>query len=88
MSILGMHYWYNFSANLECKDIFPMFLLYDVTSRKLMSFGWAVPVRVPSATWEHPPSYYFKVIHIIFTHYKLFFLNHRVKNSLPFIIRH
>ncbi|CAB3983951.1 Hypothetical predicted protein [Paramuricea clavata] len=62
---MGMHYWYNISANLECKDIFPMFLLYDVTSHKLASFGWSVPVPVPSASWERPPQYFLK-----------FFFNH------------
>ncbi|XP_028396348.1 uncharacterized protein LOC114520304 isoform X2 [Dendronephthya gigantea] len=56
---MGMHYWFNISQNLKCEEIFPIFLLFDDASEKLKSFGWAVPIKINSTMWEHPPQKYF-----------------------------
>ncbi|XP_067941027.1 uncharacterized protein [Watersipora subatra] len=51
--MMGMHYWYDIAPKLDCKDIFPVFLLYN--KKRLNGFGWAFnPNYNNSAKWEHP----------------------------------
>ena len=61
-----MHYWYNVSVNMRCEDIYPTFLLYNVKTNTLKSFGWSVPLRVRSAAWEQPPRQVFGVAQLIY----------------------
>jgi len=49
---MGMHYWYNLSENMDCKDFFPVFLLYN--KGELNAFGWALQSNQTSTTFEHP----------------------------------
>ncbi|XP_067940980.1 uncharacterized protein [Watersipora subatra] len=50
---MGMHYWYNISADLPCTETFPVFLLYN--KKRLNGFGWAFnPDYKNSDKWEHP----------------------------------
>ncbi|CAH1785195.1 unnamed protein product [Owenia fusiformis] len=49
---MGRHYWYDVTSNMDCKDFFPMFLLYN--SGKLDGFGWAFGADLSEEVWEHP----------------------------------
>lgn len=51
---LGRHYWYNISKDMDCKDFYPMFLLYNKKGR-LTGFGWVSMGRAESSRYEHPP---------------------------------
>lgn len=51
---MGMHYWYNATADMDCDYAFPVFLLYN--QGYLDSWGWAI-AKMPIETsprWEHP----------------------------------
>jgi len=53
---MGMHYWYNSRTDMDCKEWFPFFMLYN--KGKLNAFGFA-----PGALWklsdryEHPTNF-------------------------------
>lgn len=49
----GKHYWYNLSDDMDCGDIFPVFLLYN--RGKLNGMGWAMTTPIDSPRYEHPP---------------------------------
>jgi len=50
---MGMHYWYNTSANMDCKDFVPYCLLYN--GGKLNAFCFAVNYNVQGTQrYEHP----------------------------------
>jgi len=51
---MGVHYWYNLSEDMDCKDFRPIFLLYN--SGKLTAFGWAMNTPLTSPSYEHPTS--------------------------------
>lgn len=51
---MGRHYWYNISKDMDCKDFYPMFLLYNKKGR-LTGFGWVSIGRAESSRYEHPP---------------------------------
>ncbi|KAK2569309.1 hypothetical protein P5673_006222 [Acropora cervicornis] len=51
---MGRHYWYNISKDMDCKDFYPMFLLYNKKGR-LTGFGWVSMGRAESSRYEHPP---------------------------------
>jgi len=51
---MGTHYWYDISSDMDCDDIFPVFLLYN--KGKLTGWGWATDVHVKSSRVEHPSS--------------------------------
>ena len=51
---IGRHYWYNISKDMDCKDFYPMFLLYNKKER-LTGFGWVSMGRAESSRYEHPP---------------------------------
>ena len=59
----GNHYWYNISQNMDCKDFFPVFLLYN--GGKLNAFGWAIGGDAQDKNFEHPEKAYLKVIHFL-----------------------
>jgi len=40
---MGVHYWYNFTADTACDAIFPVFLLYNGGS--LNAWGWVFPTN-------------------------------------------
>jgi len=50
---MGNHYWYDYSADMNCDDFQPLFLLYN--KGKLNGFGWALAADMKSDRWEHPP---------------------------------
>lgn len=50
---MGRHYWYNISPDMDCKDFFPMFLLYN--RDRLTGFGWVAIGNADSPRYEHPP---------------------------------
>ncbi|XP_033742573.1 uncharacterized protein LOC117329006 isoform X2 [Pecten maximus] len=50
---MGMHYWYDVKADMNCDDFFPVFLLYN--QGKLNAFGWAIDTSMSSERMEHPP---------------------------------
>lgn len=50
---MGRHYWYNISANMDCDDFYPMFLLYN--RDRLTGFGWVAQGNADSSRYEHPP---------------------------------
>ena len=55
-----MHYWYDISATMDCKQTFPVFLLYN--KNRLNGFGWAFnPDYKNSDKWEHPTKSQFPV---------------------------
>ena len=56
---LGRHYWYNISANMDCNDFYPMFLLYN--RDRLTGFGWVAQGNADSSRYEHPPPNRLKV---------------------------
>lgn len=49
----GRHYWYDISADMNCDDFYPMFLLYN--SGHLTGFGWVAQGNAASPRYEHPP---------------------------------
>ena len=49
----GRHYWYDISADMDCDDFYPMFLLYN--SGHLTGFGWVAQGNAASPRYEHPP---------------------------------
>ncbi|XP_012945640.1 uncharacterized protein LOC106013718 [Aplysia californica] len=51
---MGRHYWYDLEKDMNCGDIFPVFLLYN--GGQLTGFGWAMVNDVRSVRYEHPPS--------------------------------
>jgi len=54
---MGNHYWYKISADMDCANLFPYFLLYNKGS--LNAFGFAIDTAGEfsnSKRWEHPPS--------------------------------
>ena len=55
----GRHYWYNISADMDCKDYYPMFLLYN--RDRLTGFGWVAIGNADSPRYEHPPPNRLKV---------------------------
>jgi hypothetical protein len=57
---MGQHYWYNVSRNMDCKDFFPVFLLYNKNGF-LTGFGSNVVAQAMTSEklpfgsyWEHP----------------------------------
>lgn len=50
---MGRHYWYDISADMNCDDFYPMFLLYN--SDRLTGFGWVAQGNAASSRYEHPP---------------------------------
>ncbi|CAG5119969.1 unnamed protein product, partial [Candidula unifasciata] len=48
------HWWYNLREDMDCGDIFPVFLLYN--EGELTGFGWAITTYINSDRYEHPPS--------------------------------
>ena len=57
---LGQHYWYDISADMNCDDFFPVFLLYN--KKQLKGFGWNVGANLTSERFEHPTPRAFPVI--------------------------
>lgn len=51
---MGRHYWYNISADMDCSDFYPMFLLYS-KKKRLTGFGWVTVGYAESPRYEHPP---------------------------------
>ncbi|CAH1257657.1 Hypp1873 [Branchiostoma lanceolatum] len=51
---MGQHYWYDTSANMDCDEFFPVFLLYN--SGRLNGFGWNINADLNSPRYEHPPA--------------------------------
>jgi charged multivesicular body protein 7 len=49
---MGDHYWYNPSADMQCDNFFPYFLLYN--KGVLNAFGFAVNGNFQSPRYEHP----------------------------------
>eukprot|EP00058_Branchiostoma_floridae_P022839 XP_002608329.1 hypothetical protein BRAFLDRAFT_89333 [Branchiostoma floridae] len=49
---MGQHYWYDTSADMDCEDFFPVFLLYN--SGRLNGFGWNINADLNSPRYEHP----------------------------------
>jgi len=52
---MGRHFWYNVSAELDCSQMMPFFLLYN--SGKLNAFGFALTSEFDNANphrFEHP----------------------------------
>ncbi|RMX37130.1 hypothetical protein pdam_00015753 [Pocillopora damicornis] len=50
----GRHYWYNISPDMDCRDFYPMFLLYN--RDRLTGFGWVAIGNADSPRYEHPPA--------------------------------
>ncbi|KAK6170292.1 hypothetical protein SNE40_018714 [Patella caerulea] len=50
---MGVHYWYDLSADTDCEKFFPVFLLYN--GGELNGLGWAFISNLPSTRYEHPP---------------------------------
>ncbi|ESO93325.1 hypothetical protein LOTGIDRAFT_232745 [Lottia gigantea] len=49
---MGQHYWYDMHRNSDCRQFFPMFLMYN--RGELNSFGWAFLTNIISPRFEHP----------------------------------
>ncbi|XP_013408191.1 uncharacterized protein LOC106172134 [Lingula anatina] len=49
---MGKHYWYNVRRDMDCKEFYPVFAMYN--NGKLNSFGWAFYVHFSSSRYEHP----------------------------------
>jgi hypothetical protein len=51
----GLHYWYDLSKNMDCDNLYPVFLLYN--GGVLNGFGWALGMDLKdySPRIEHPP---------------------------------
>ncbi|XP_078587699.1 uncharacterized protein LOC144868872 [Branchiostoma floridae x Branchiostoma japonicum] len=49
---MGQHYWYDTSADMDCEDFFPVFLLYN--SGRLNGFGWNINADLTSNRYEKP----------------------------------
>ncbi|GFR79029.1 hypothetical protein ElyMa_004010300 [Elysia marginata] len=50
--VMGVHYWYNLTKEMDCNDIVPVFLLYN--GGELNAMGWAFPMDLASPNYEHP----------------------------------
>jgi len=53
---MGLHYWYEITSSMDCRDFLPMFLLYGRDGR-LDGFGWAFLGQSTSARFENPPAF-------------------------------
>lgn len=51
---MGIHYWYDISADMDCNDVAPFFILYNVKGH-LVAWGYAIDVNMPGDRVEHPP---------------------------------
>lgn len=50
--LMGQHYWYNVTKDMQCKDFVPYCLLYN--KGVLNAFCFAVNTDLPSKRYEHP----------------------------------
>ncbi|KAK3747636.1 hypothetical protein QZH41_011727, partial [Actinostola sp. cb2023] len=48
------HYWYDISKNMNCKDFYPVFIMYN--RNRLEGFGWNTNGDLKSPRYEHPTS--------------------------------
>ncbi|XP_074660405.1 uncharacterized protein LOC141912883 [Tubulanus polymorphus] len=55
---MGMHYWYNLTADMNCDNILPAFAIYN--KGRLNAFGFAFGTYVESSRYEHPPQRVFE----------------------------
>nr|KAG5714272.1 hypothetical protein BaRGS_018489 [Batillaria attramentaria] len=93
---MGNHYWYNATADMNCEDFFPVFLLFN--GGRLNAFGWALGLPQTSSRFEHPTgsalSYFFKEVpqclydipelstmHVYLTSWPIFNDNHQKVSS-------
>ncbi|GFN89430.1 hypothetical protein PoB_001593600 [Plakobranchus ocellatus] len=56
---MGMHYWYNTTADSNCDELLPVFLLYN--GGRLNGFGFVALADIESAYYEHPEYKDFKM---------------------------
>ncbi|GFN79310.1 hypothetical protein PoB_000581600 [Plakobranchus ocellatus] len=49
---MGHHYWYNSTADMDCDELLPVFLLYN--GGKLNGFGFVSLADMDSTYYEHP----------------------------------
>ncbi|XP_062580237.1 uncharacterized protein LOC134242184 [Saccostrea cucullata] len=49
---MGVHYWFDTTADMSCDRFFPVFLLYN--GGVLNAFGWAFQADLSSTRYEHP----------------------------------
>ncbi|CAH1257654.1 CD209 [Branchiostoma lanceolatum] len=47
------HYWWNLRVDMDCKELFPVFIMYN--GGKLDAFGWNIGTYLDSPRYEHPP---------------------------------
>jgi len=53
VTAMGYHYWYDLSEGMDCKDVFPIFALYQDDT--MVAFGWSFnELYSNSDRWEHP----------------------------------
>ncbi|XP_032217785.1 uncharacterized protein LOC116601181 [Nematostella vectensis] len=50
--LMGQHYWYNISNNMNCEDFYPVFIMYN--GGELNGFGWNIQKDLKSLRYEHP----------------------------------
>jgi len=50
---MGVHYWYDVAADMNCEDFQPVFVLYN--EKRLTAWGWALGTPNSSPHMEHPP---------------------------------
>ncbi|KAK3744546.1 hypothetical protein QZH41_005622, partial [Actinostola sp. cb2023] len=50
----SQHYWYDISKNMNCKDFYPVFIMYN--RNRLEGFGWNTNGDLKSPRYEHPTS--------------------------------
>ncbi|XP_031568106.1 uncharacterized protein LOC116302857 [Actinia tenebrosa] len=50
--MMGQHYWYDISNDMDCNDFYPVFIMYN--GKRLNSFGWNTYGDLKSKRYEHP----------------------------------
>ncbi|GFN89438.1 hypothetical protein PoB_001594400, partial [Plakobranchus ocellatus] len=56
---MGHHYWYNTTADMDCDELLPVFLLYN--GGRLNGFGFVSLADMESKYYEHPEYGIFKI---------------------------
>ncbi|CAH1257656.1 Hypp1872 [Branchiostoma lanceolatum] len=49
---MGKHYWWNLRVDMDCKEFYPVFIMYN--GGKLDAFGWNIGTYLGSPRYEHP----------------------------------